>query len=167
MNETPDCDGEIHATAYVLSSACSKPRCAESGKTCRFFPDAHGGTDCGSAVRPLRAGEGLNARHRRRRAFSPGAVQNAQSARAQLVPRCSTVRRRGLADDGLNEELPPVASPVHRWCSNELSDDHLSSGEVIGTRTIPSLHAYMMLAVRSRGVCSGCSIRGPFGDCAR
>ena len=146
---------------------CSKPRCEESGKTCRFFPDAHRGTDCGSAVRPLPPGDGQSDRACEPLSDRPGAARIAQSARPQHVPKCSTVRRRGLADDGLNEELPPVASPVHRWCSNELSDDHPSSGEVIGTRTIPSLHAHMMLAVRSRGMCSGCSIRAPFGECAR
>ena len=66
----------------------SSPRWCMSAKTYRFVADTRFGTDCRSAVRPVRPGDGVCPRTHRARGHAPGATSEDHSHEEKSVPQC-------------------------------------------------------------------------------
>ena len=107
------------------------------------------------SVRCPRAGPEQNASCRSAAAFSANPMSNRQRAEEQQVHKCSIVRRRLLADDGLDGLVTPVASPMHRLCCVVFARQHITSDDPANTRERLFHHAHMTLTVCARGVLSG------------
>ena len=75
------------------------------------FPRRRSCTSRDTAVRPLRTGPAQNASCRSAAAFSANPMSNRQRAEEKQVHKCSIVRRRLLADDGLGEQLLQLQCP--------------------------------------------------------
>ena len=94
-----------------LDGRVPHPGVRKSGNRCRYCPRRRSCTSRDTAVRPLRAGPAQNASCCSAAAFSANPMSNRQRAEEQQVHKCSIVRKRLLADDGLGEQLLQLQYP--------------------------------------------------------
>ena len=144
---TPRRTGRACAGCSGAAAAGSRPRWPQSEKKPRFVSDTRFGTDCRSAVRPLRPGDSRIPQAHGARGIRQGAVSNARRVSAGEVQNCSSRRRRAHAEERWStSDLQVIDLKAALSCSYMIGTGRAGSHTIIFSRTC-------MHHAPSRGCC--------------